>query len=108
MNTAKPTFFSLLFSLVGLCMFLLFTVAFLEIFHEGDNTSTITALIGIVAPISGMLIALILKENHVLLNSQLTQLLEATRQTAYHDGQQQERREVRDRQTKFLDKAINE
>lgn len=51
-----------------------------------DNTLYITAVIGVITPIIGILIVLLQRENHLTMNSRLDQLLQVSKATSRAEG----------------------
>lgn len=59
-----------------------------------DNTTLISTVVGVTAPVILGLLALILKENHLAVNSRLDQLLTTVRASGIKEGQDTDTKEA--------------
>lgn len=66
------------------------SILLITLFKPGDNSSTITLILGYTVPIVGALLAGALRENHLLMNSRLSQLIEVVESSARAEGIKQE------------------
>lgn len=71
---------------VMLCVLTIAAVTGVSLLRPGDNSQLILQIIGISAPFILLLMALIQRENHALMNSRLSELLESSKKASLAQG----------------------
>lgn len=74
-------------TIFGLCLLGISSILAIVVLRpEGDNTTIIIAIVGFLAPTVAAIVALMVKDVHVLINSRMTELLVATAQASRAEG----------------------